>query len=87
MSADDKLLTCALFICIIGVTDFFSSEIHMLILNANEVRQAMPMDQTIAVMKDAYAALSDGRAVVPLRTRLMIEPHQAVSLFMPAYVQ
>ena len=59
----------------------------MLILNANEVRQAMPMDQTIAVMKDAFAALSDGRAVVPLRTRLLIEPHQAVSLFMPAYVQ
>ena len=59
----------------------------MLILNASEVRQALPMDQTIAAMKDAYAALSDGRAEVPLRARLPIEPHQAVSLFMPAYVQ
>lgn len=59
----------------------------MLILNAAEVRQALPMDQTIAAMKDAYAALSDGRAEVPLRARLPIDIHQGVSLFMPAYVQ
>jgi ornithine cyclodeaminase len=45
------------------------------------------MDQTIAAMKDAYAALSDGRAEVPLRARLPIDIHQGVSLFMPAYVQ
>ncbi|RME88966.1 MAG: ornithine cyclodeaminase family protein [Anaerolineae bacterium] len=38
-------------------------------------------------MKRAYAALSDGRAEVPLRARLSIPPHEAVSLFMPAYVQ
>lgn len=59
----------------------------MLILNAQEVRQAVPMDQTIAAMKDAYASLSDGRAVVPLRTRLPIPNHDALSLFMPAYLQ
>jgi ornithine cyclodeaminase len=59
----------------------------MLILNAEEVRQALPMDQTISAMKDAYAALSDGRAEVPLRARLPIDIHQGVSLFMPAYVQ
>lgn len=59
----------------------------MLVLTAKEVRQALPMGQTIAAMKQAYAALSDGRAEVPLRTRLPVEIHQAVSLFMPAYVQ
>jgi len=59
----------------------------MLILNAAEVRQALPMGQTIAAMKEAYAALSGGRAEVPLRARLPIEAHQAISLFMPAYVQ
>ena len=58
----------------------------MLILNANEVRQALPMNQTIAAMKDAYAALSNGTAVVPLRTHLPISNHNALSLFMPAYM-
>ena len=59
----------------------------MLILNANEVRQALPMKQVIAAMKDAYASLSDGAAVVPLRTRLQIPSHSALSLFMPAYMK
>jgi len=59
----------------------------MLILNANEVRQALPMDQTIAAMKDAYASISNGTAVVPLRTRLPISNHDALSLFMPAYMK
>ena len=59
----------------------------MLILNANEVRQALPMDQTIAAMKDAYAALSNGTAVSPLRTHVAIPSHNALSLFMPAYLK
>jgi ornithine cyclodeaminase len=59
----------------------------MLILTANEVRKALPMKETIEAMKRAYAALSDGRAEVPLRTRLAVPPQEAVSLFMPAYVQ
>ena len=59
----------------------------MLILNADEVRRALPMDQTIAAMKEAFASLSSGTAVVPLRTRLPISNHDAVSLFMPAYLK
>ncbi len=58
----------------------------MLILNADEVRRALPMDQAIKAMKDAYASLSGGTAVVPLRTRLPIPNSDALSLFMPAYV-
>ena len=59
----------------------------MLILNADEVRRALPMSHTIDAMKSAYASLSDGAAVVPLRTRLHIPRHEALSLFMPAYVK
>ena len=59
----------------------------MLVLNAEEVRQALPMAQTIETMKDAYAAYSDGRADVPLRTRLAIDSQNAISLFMPALVK
>lgn len=58
----------------------------MLILNANEVKKALPMNQVIAAMKEAYASLSDGRAIVPLRTRVLISSHDAISLFMPAYM-
>jgi ornithine cyclodeaminase len=59
----------------------------MLLLNAEEVRNALPMKQTIEAMKAAYAALSSGRAEVPLRSRLAVPKHEAVSLFMPAYIQ
>lgn len=38
-------------------------------------------------MKQAYAALSAGRAEVPLRSRLPIPLHEAVSLFMPAFLE
>ncbi len=59
----------------------------MLILNANDLRKALPMDETIEAMKQAYASLSAGKADVPLRTHLPIPPHGGLSLFMPAYVQ
>ncbi len=58
----------------------------MLLLTAEDVRKALPMSEAIEAMKSAYAALSDGRAVVPLRTRLPLPDSEALSLFMPAYV-
>jgi ornithine cyclodeaminase/alanine dehydrogenase-like protein (mu-crystallin family) len=58
----------------------------MLILTAEEVRKALPMKQAIEAMKEAYASLSAGRAVAPLRTSLSIPESDALSLFMPAYV-
>ena len=58
----------------------------MLILAAEDVRKALPMNEAIEAMKSAYAALSNGTAVVPLRTRLPIPNSEALSLFMPAYV-
>lgn len=59
----------------------------MLILNAAEVSKALPMSEAIEAMKNAYAALSSGTAIVPLRTRLSIPGSEALSLFMPAYVR
>jgi ornithine cyclodeaminase len=59
----------------------------MLLMTAEDVRKALPMNEAIEGMKSAYAALSDGRAVVPLRTRLSIPNSSALSLFMPAYVR
>src|SRR5690349_21691783 len=58
----------------------------MLILTAEDVRRALPMNQAIDAMKKAYASLSNGTAVVPLRTRLPIPDSEALSLFMPAFV-
>jgi ornithine cyclodeaminase len=45
------------------------------------------MVEAIEGMKRAYAAIADGRAEVPLRLRLPIGPHDALSLFMPAFVR
>ena len=59
----------------------------MLILTASDVQHALPMMAAIQAMKQAYASLSAGKAEVPLRTRLDIQSQNAVSLFMPAYVQ
>ena len=58
----------------------------MLILNAEDVRRALPMAEAVGAMKAAFAALSEGRALVPLRAHLDIERHRGVSLVMPCYV-
>jgi len=58
----------------------------MLILNADDVRQSLSMSEAVAAMKLAFAALSDGRAVVPQRVHLPIKRNNGISLFMPAFV-
>lgn len=59
----------------------------MQILSAADVRKALPMDAAIEPMKRAFAALSSGRADVPHRTHLSIEPHGGVTLVMSARVE
>lgn len=59
----------------------------MIILTAADVRQALPMPAAIEAMKIGFAALSDQRAEVPLRSRLPIDQHGGVSILMPAFVQ
>ena len=58
----------------------------MRVLNADAVRQALPMVEAIEAMRQAFASLSAGRAVVPPRTHLPVAPHHGVSLVMPAFV-
>lgn len=58
----------------------------MLILTADEIRKVLPMKDAIEAMKQAYASLSDGKAEVPLRSRLPVPPHDGLTLFMPAFV-
>lgn len=59
----------------------------MKILTAENVIKALPMKECIEAMKRGYAALASGKADVPLRTRIQIPSQNAVSIFMPAYVQ
>jgi ornithine cyclodeaminase len=44
------------------------------------------MAEAIGAVKEAYAQLSAGQAVVPLRTPVEVEQREAVTLFMPAYL-
>ncbi len=59
----------------------------MLILNADQVREALPMAEAIQAVKHAYAALSAGKARMPLRSQLPVEPRQGLTLLMPAYLR
>ena len=56
------------------------------ILSANDVRQALPMDEAIEGMKQAFAQLSTGQAVVPLRGRVDVAQQQGTTLVMPAFL-
>ncbi len=55
------------------------------VLNAVEVRQALPMSEAIEVMRSAYGQLSANQADMPLRTRL--ETDQGLVLLMPAFLR
>lgn len=56
------------------------------ILNAHEVRTALPMNIAIEAMKKAFAQLSAGSAQFPLRSKLEIEAYNGVTLIMPAFL-
>ncbi|MGA9348931.1 MAG: hypothetical protein WBW48_09015 [Anaerolineae bacterium] len=56
------------------------------VLSKQDVQQAVPMWEAIEIVKGAFAQLSAGKAVVPLRTQLPVERHEGVTLFMPAYL-
>jgi ornithine cyclodeaminase len=58
----------------------------MLILNAADVQRALPMTEAIAAMKEAFAAFSSGKALVPARIHLPIATHCGTTLIMPAFV-
>lgn len=59
----------------------------LLVLNAEEVRKALPMKRAIEAMTEAYMQLSAGKSQVPLRARINLPQVDGVALFMPAFLE
>ncbi len=55
------------------------------ILSGELIRETLSMPKAIALMRDAFAALSAGEVTVPVRSSIEIPEHEARALFMPAY--
>lgn len=58
----------------------------MRILTRADVQKAITMPEAIQVMQDAFTQLSNNETIVPLRLNIPLESHNAVALFMPAYL-
>lgn len=58
----------------------------MLALSRNDLRQVVSMQQCIELVKNAFVELYKGRAEVPLRLGLDVNPGQDVTLLMPAFL-
>ena len=56
------------------------------LLSREDVRQALDMPTAITRMREAYAALSGGRATVPVRESLPIPENKGQILIMPAWL-
>jgi alanine dehydrogenase len=57
---------------------------EILFLDAQEVKEALPMAQAISAMKLAFQEYSLGQAEIPLRTRIDVSEQAGSTLFMPA---
>ncbi len=58
----------------------------ILVLNAEEMKQLMPMRALIDADKAALLAYSNGDSTIPLRTHMAVPEHAGMCLFMPGYV-
>lgn len=58
----------------------------MRILSRADVQRALTMQETIAIVRDAFAQLSTNQATVPLRVPIPLAQHDGVTLFMPAHL-
>ena len=56
------------------------------ILRSDDVRQALPMETAIEVMKLAFSRFSSGRVEMPLRSRVHVPEQNGVLLTMPAAI-
>lgn len=65
---------------------FSPKGITMLLLTRADLRRLVPMADAVELMKQAFAELSAGRTVSPLRIVIPIEEHAGDALFMPAHV-
>jgi ornithine cyclodeaminase/alanine dehydrogenase-like protein (mu-crystallin family) len=60
------------------------SQSKLLFLSGDEVRKALPMSDAVEAMKQAFSALSAGKAIVPARTHIALPATGGDALFMPA---
>ena len=58
----------------------------MLILNADQVRQTLPMPAAVAAMKRAFLAISSGEADMPLHSHLEVAGGKGTTFVMPVHV-
>lgn len=58
----------------------------MLALTKDNIRQTVSMREAVDLVKMAFRELSEGRAQVPLRTFIDVEPGRDVMFMMPAYL-
>lgn len=56
------------------------------ILSQRDVEQSVNMSQAIHALKEAYIQLSQGDAVLPLRTQVPVKKREGITLFMPSYL-
>ncbi|MCP4903113.1 MAG: ornithine cyclodeaminase family protein [bacterium] len=56
------------------------------VLSSSDLRQALPMKDTIEAMKGAFEAFSSGRATVPQRMSIPVPPDDSVMLVKPASI-
>ncbi len=55
-------------------------------LSREDVRQALGMNEAISLMREAFIALSEGQATVPLRLNVPLPEYNGRVLFMPVYL-
>lgn len=58
----------------------------MLALSKRDLQHLVSMNDAIELMKTAFRELREGRATVPLRSAVDVDPGKAVTLLMPAYM-
>jgi alanine dehydrogenase len=58
-----------------------------LVLSAEDVRRVLPVPECIEVMREAFVALAEGRATVPVRTVLPVGDQDERMLLMPAVMR
>lgn len=58
----------------------------MLALSKRDIRELVSMREAVDLMKTAFLELSEGRAVVPLRSSVEVMPERATTLLMPAFM-
>ncbi len=56
------------------------------LLSRKDVQQTVTMSQAIESVKQVFISLSQGKAIMPLRTQVLVKDHDGTTLFMPAYL-